>query len=120
MVTVSAAPGDIVGVGQAEVAGENPGQKPNAAKAPRMAENPPRQRLALQSRGRSPVAASSVLKISTARDGVMVMALMAEMIVETAMVTANWRKNCPVMPAQEAARNEHGAQDQRDGEDRAR
>ena len=34
----------------------------------------------------------------------MVKALMAEMIVETAMVTANWRKNWPVMPA----RKQHG------------
>ena len=41
---------------------------------------------------------SSVLKITTARDGVMVRALMAEMIVETAMVTANWRKNWPLTP----------------------
>ena len=40
-----------------------------------------------------PCSPSSVLKISTARDGVMVRALTAEMIVETAMVTANWRKN---------------------------
>ncbi len=39
-----------------------------------------------------------LLKISTARDGVMVMALIAEMIVETVIVTANWRKNWPVMP----------------------
>src|SRR5947209_628166 len=42
--------------------------------------------------------ASSALKITTAREGVMVMALTAEIIVETAMVTANWRKNWPVMP----------------------
>ena len=34
----------------------------------------------------------------------MVMALMAEMIVDTAMVTANWRKNWPVMPP----RKQHG------------
>ena len=40
----------------------------------------------------------SPLKINTARDGVMVRALTAEMNVETAMVTANWRKNWPVMP----------------------
>ena len=32
----------------------------------------------------------------------MVMALMAEMTVETAMVTANWRKNWPVMPLMNA------------------
>ena len=38
------------------------------------------------------------MKITTARDGVIVIALIAEMIVETAMVTANWRKNCPVTP----------------------
>ncbi len=36
--------------------------------------------------------------MTTARDGVIVRALMAEMQVETAMVTANWRKNWPVMP----------------------
>ena len=34
----------------------------------------------------------------------MVRALMAEMIVETAIVTANWRKNWPVMPP----RKQHG------------
>ena len=45
-----------------------------------------------------PWAPFSVLKISTARDGVMVRALTAEMIVETAIVTANWRKNWPVIP----------------------
>ncbi len=38
------------------------------------------------------------MKIITARDGVIVNALTAEMIVETAIVTANWRKNWPVMP----------------------
>ena len=36
-------------------------------------------------------ALSSVLKIATAREGVRVMALMAEMITEAAMVRANWR-----------------------------
>ena len=45
--------------------------------------------------------------ICTAREGVIVMALIAEMIVETAIVTANWRKNCPVMPPMNAARHEH-------------
>ena len=50
------------------------------------------------------MALSSVLKISTARDGVMVRALMAEMIVETAIVTANWRKNWPLTPP----RKQHG------------
>src|SRR5262249_10218455 len=40
-----------------------------------------------------PCAPSSVLRISTARDGVIVKALTAEMIVETAIVTANCRKN---------------------------
>ena len=44
---------------------------------------------------------------------------MAEMIVETAIVTANWRKNWPRDPAQEAARHEHRAEHQRDGQDRA-
>ena len=34
----------------------------------------------------------------TARDGVMVRALTAEMIVETEIVTANWRKNWPLTP----------------------
>ncbi len=34
----------------------------------------------------------------TARDGVMVSALTAEMIVETAIVTANCWKNWPVIP----------------------
>ena len=41
---------------------------------------------------------SSALKIKTAREGVIVSALIAEMIVDTAIVTANWRKNCPLMP----------------------
>ena len=34
---------------------------------------------------------SSVWKMETAREGVSVMALSAEMIIEAAMVTANWR-----------------------------
>ena len=45
-----------------------------------------------------PCSPSSVLKIKTAREGVIVRALMAEMIVDTAIVTANWRKNWPVIP----------------------
>ena len=45
-----------------------------------------------------PFSPSSVLKITTARDGVMVRALTAEMMVETEIVTANWRKNCPLTP----------------------
>ncbi len=45
-----------------------------------------------------PVSPLLARKMSTARDGVMVSALTAEMIVETAIVTANWRKNCPVIP----------------------
>src|SRR5690349_1970735 len=36
--------------------------------------------------------------MTTAREGVIVIALIAEMTVETAIVTANWRKNWPVMP----------------------
>ncbi len=51
-----------------------------------------------------PWAPSSVLKIITARDGVIVKALIAEMIVETAIVTANCRKNSPVIPP----RKQHG------------
>ena len=39
------------------------------------------------------MAPSSPWKIRTAREGVMVMALMAEMTVEAAIVTANWWKN---------------------------
>ena len=39
-----------------------------------------------------------------ARAGLSVSELKAEITVETAMVTANWRKNCPVMPP----RNAHG------------
>ena len=41
-------------------------------------------------------------KIQAARAGVMVMALMAEMIIDTEMVRANWRKNWPVMPPRKA------------------
>ena len=37
-----------------------------------------------------------------ARAGLNVSELKAEMIVETAMVRANWRKNCPVMPLMKA------------------
>ena len=41
-------------------------------------------------------------KIQAARAGVIVMALMAEMIIATEMVRANWRKNWPVMPPRKA------------------
>ena len=41
-------------------------------------------------------------KIRTARAGVSVMALKAEIIIETAIVRANWRKNWPVMPPMNA------------------
>ena len=61
---------------------------------------------------------SSVLKIMTAREGVIVTALIAEMIVDTEIVTANWRKNWPVMPPNEGARHEHGAQHQGHRDDR--
>ena len=57
-------------------------------------------------------ASSSVLKIIAAREGVIVIALTAEMIVETAIVTANCRKEVPRNTAQKAAGNEHGAQAQ--------
>src|SRR5699024_3610786 len=53
---------------------------------------------------RWPWPCESPWKISTARDGVMVSALMAEITVETAMVTANWRKNWPLTPP----RKQHG------------
>ena len=45
-----------------------------------------------------PPCASCFLKMITARDGVIVSALTAEMIVDTAIVTANCWKNCPVIP----------------------
>ena len=54
------------------------------------AEDPPRQ---ASGRRASCPRPSSVLKIKTAREGVIVRALIAEMIVDTAIVTANWRKN---------------------------
>ena len=41
-------------------------------------------------------------KIDAARAGVIVMALTAEIIIDTAIVRANWRKNCPVMPEMKA------------------
>ena len=41
-------------------------------------------------------------KMAAARAGVIVMALIAEMIIDTAIVSANWRKNCPVMPPRKA------------------
>src|SRR6516162_9056789 len=44
-------------------------------------------------RGLSKIAASAGLSVSE---------LNAEITVETAMVTANWRKNCPVMPLMNA------------------
>ena len=50
------------------------------------AEDPPRQRLALRV-----AAAFSVLKIATARAGVSVIALMAEMTIDAAIVKANCR-----------------------------
>ncbi len=46
----------------------------------------------------------------------MVMALIAEMIVETVIVTANWRKNWPVMPLISAG-HEDGAEHQPHGDD---
>jgi hypothetical protein len=36
--------------------------------------------------------------MATARDGVRVIALMAEMTIDAAMVTANCLKNCPTTP----------------------
>ena len=50
--------------------------------------------------------------------GLSVSELNAEMIVETAIVTANCRKNCPVMPLNEGARHENGAEHQSDGNHR--
>ncbi len=44
----------------------------------------------------------SVLNSNTAREGVIVMALRAEMTVDTEIVTANCRKNNPVMPPMKA------------------
>ena len=44
-----------------------------------------------------------------ARAGLSVSELNAEMTVETAIVRANCRKNCPVMPAMNARRHEHRA-----------
>ena len=49
-----------------------------------------------------PSSFASVLKTETARDGVSVMALMAEMIIEAEIVSANWRKNWPGMPGKNA------------------
>jgi len=43
-----------------------------------------------------------VLKTTRARDGVIVKALMAEMTVDAAIVSANWRKKRPVMPLMKA------------------
>ena len=75
------------------------------------AEHPPGKRLLRpfvsavfldgRARGVSP-AASSMRKMMRARDGVIVRALMAEMIVEAAIVTANCWKNRPVMPLMKA------------------
>ena len=45
---------------------------------------------------------TAVLKSKTAREGVMVTALTAEMTVETEIVSANWRKKWPVMPPMNA------------------
>ena len=78
---------------QAKPAGQDVLAQPDGEQPAEDAEDPPGQRFALAAR--DPWLPSSVLKISTARDGVMVRALMAEMIVETAIVTANWRKNWP-------------------------
>src|SRR5262249_61735260 len=47
-------------------------------------------------------------KIQAARAGVMVMALMAEMIIDTEMVRANWRENWPGMAARTAPGRGHG------------
>jgi len=40
--------------------------------------------------------------MAAARAGVIVMALMAEIIIDAAMVSANWRKNWPVIPPRKA------------------
>jgi hypothetical protein len=42
-----------------------------------------------------------------------------EMIVEAAIVTANWRKNSPEIPAIKAGGDEYRAERQRDGDERA-
>ena len=62
------------------------------------------------SRGRSSSAASAGLSVSE---------LKAEIIVETAMVRANWRKNWPVMPLMNAHGTNTARQHQADGDDRA-
>ena len=40
---------------------------------------------------------------------------MAEMRVETEIVTANWRKNCPVIPPRKQIRYEYGTEGERNG-----
>ena len=41
-------------------------------------------------------------KMAAARAGVIVIAFTAEMTIDTAIVSANWRKNCPLMPPRNA------------------
>jgi len=58
-------------------------------------------------RGRSKIADNAGLKVSE---------LNAEITVETAMVNANWRKNCPMMPVM----NAHGTNNRRQHQGRSR
>ena len=50
--------------------------------------------------------------------GLSVSELNAEMIVETAIVRANWRKNWPVMPEMNTQGTNTAGQHQADGDDR--
>ena len=70
--------------------------------------------------GASPLPLSRGRSRSAARAGLSVSELNAEMSVETAIVSANCRKNWPVMPLMNAHGTNTALQHQADGDDRAR
>ena len=83
---------------QTQVAGQETRRQPGGEQPADDAEDPPgegfffrRWRAVAGSFPPDRRSASSVLKMETAREGVSVMALTAEMITEAAMVRANWR-----------------------------
>ena len=80
---------------QAQVAGQEARRQPGGEQPADDSEDPPGEgfffRVAPSAFPAWPAPASSLLKMETAREGVSVMALTAEMITEAAMVRANWR-----------------------------
>ena len=80
-------------------------------------KNQPSVRIEQPGRADRGVAPCGLSRIA-ARAGLSVSELKAEITVETAIVTANWRKNWPVMPPMKRARHEHRTQHQGHGDHR--